>query len=309
MTNLIDLITPTNLIEEHDKFFASSTYSPIFHYTWQDKMPDPQFSSQSRRSLWLAILHQDSREIIQAASHFFEVNITEALTDKALKVAKQRVAASSGSAKQLQQLFLDTFKKFDLDYQPLIVPESGFNMRPRHKDKKLLISEHIQFEYFSMEAEIRHEMVHIVRYINGKHNKIEKSSRYLPTDEGLATWCQDHVGGDGSPAQHAMEYVGSSVGIGKGLREIYECFRAMGMNQELAWQRSSRHKFGFVDTSQPGDILKPAMYYANAEKIDQLTQNERLRLFVGKISLHELDEYSKYDGFWSDQKLIQFFKL
>ena len=81
------------------------------------------------------------------------------------------------------------------------------------------------------------------------------------------------------------------------------------MSAELSWKRASRHKFGFVDTSLAGDILKPAMYYANSAKIDNLTTNERLRLFVGKINLHQLNEYSEYIGRWPAQTLQDYFKL
>ncbi len=83
----------------------------------------------------------------------------------------------------------------------------------------------------------------------------------------------------------------------------------LGMSKDLAWKRSSRHKFGFVDTSQPGDILKPAMYYANEIKVAKLTTDEKLRLFVGKIALSELSGYPTYTGIWSAEKIIAYFKI
>lgn len=309
MTNLIDLITPTNLQVEHDKFFATDTYSPIFHYIWQDQEINPDFTVKLKYPLWEAIKIHDHPAIVEAASKLFEVEIREDVLDRAVEITKQEGKLSTGTATELKQLFDQAFTEFGLDYTAKIVPQAGFNMRPRHETKELLISEHIQFEYFSMEAEVKHEMVHIIRYLNGKHNGIKRSERFLPTEEGLATWCHDHANNDMSQVQHAMEYVGSAVGIGSSLREIYECFCAMGMSKELSWKRASRHKFGFVDTSLPGDILKPAMYFANAEKVDRLSRDERLRLFVGKIYLDELSQYPNYKGVWPAKKLEKYFSL
>ena len=82
-----------------------------------------------------------------------------------------------------------------------------------------------------------------------------------------------------------------------------------GMSKELAWKRASRHKFGFVDTGKSGDILKPAMYFANEEKIDKLTTEEKLRLFVGKISLDELKDHPQYVGKWGEETLTGYFNL
>jgi hypothetical protein len=309
MTSLVDLITPTNLREEHDKFFASSTYSPIFHYIWQDQSIEPEFSIKLKYPLWDAIKQQDHPTIIEAASKLFEVEIQEDVLDRAVAITKQDGQASSGSATDLKLLFDQAFKEFDLDYEAKIVERSGFNIRPSHATKELLISEYIEFGYFSMDAEVKHEMVHVIRQVNGKHNGITPSQRFLPTEEGLATWCQDHTNNDLSQVQHAMEYVGSAVGIGSGLREIYDCFCAMGMSKELAWKRAARHKFGFVDTSIPGDILKPAMYFANAEKVDKLSQDEKLRLFIGKINMDEFQVHQAYQGVWNSDKIKNYFNI
>jgi hypothetical protein len=107
-----------------------------------------------------------------------------------------------------------------------------------------------------------------------------------------------------------MEYVATSVGLGGGsLRDIYECFRDFGASDELAWKRASRHKFGFIDTSVGGDIVKPAMYYANEQKVGELSATEKLRLFVGKIASSELDNHPKYKGLWKSEILAEYFLI
>ncbi len=309
MTSLLSLITPTNLESERDKFFSSSSYNPTFDYIWQSEPVNLDIKSSLKLALAHAVKEQNHNQIVQAAKHLFEVDIKDELKQIATKHAQEKGIVSGGSAEEIAQLFAKTFQEFEIDYQVEIVPYGGFNVRPQHALAKLLVSEHIHFEYFSMEAEVHHELVHVIRYLNGKHNKIKHSKNFLPTEEGLASWCQDVTNDDMSRRQHAIEYLASDVGLTGSLRDIYDLMRRYGMSTELAWKRASRHKFGFVDTSRPGDILKPAMYYANAARIDKLTSDERLRLFVGKITTYKLDEYPKYAGVWTESKIKDYFKL
>lgn len=309
MTNLLDLITPTNLEPEQVKFFDSRTYNPTFHYIWQDENITPNFSIKAKYPLWDAIRTQSMEEIVAAASNLFGVRIEEEILDQAIEITKGDGKRFNGSAEETKAKFMSAFDSFDIDYQIQLVDGAGFNIRPDHKNHRLLISKHIHFEYFSMEGEVNHELVHVIRYLNGRHNNIKRRDNFLSTEEGLASWCQDHTNDDLSQVQHAMEYIGSAVGIGSSLRDIYDCFVAMGMSMDLAWKRASRHKFGFVDTEKPGDILKPAIYFANSQKIDTLTSNERLRLFVGKINQQDLIEFPSYKGIWAGEKIQKHFKL
>lgn len=310
MTNLLDLITPTNLDSEREKFFTSLSYNPTFHYIWQDTTIDPSFSAEAKRLLWDAIKIQDHDEIAVSASNLFEVKIDDEVLGHANQLAEIKGKVSSGNAMEYVRLMKDALSYFEIDdLEVSVTDESGFNSRPNHKDKTLIVSKHIHFEYFSMEGGVHHELVHILRYRNGIFNDIKRSTAYLPTEEGLASWCQDNANDDNGAAQHAMEYIASDVGLRGSLRDIYDSMCQLGMSKELAWKRACRHKFGFVDTSLPGNILKPAMYFANEEKVAKLSTSEKLRLFVGKIAISQLPDCPTYTGLWSAQKLIEYFKL
>lgn len=310
MISLLDLITPTNLDSEREKFFASPSYNPIFHYIWQDRPTTPSFSVETKHILWDAIKIQDHNSITEAASILFEVKIDDNVLVDANQLLEVKGKVSSGSAMEYVRLMQEALSYFEIaDLKVIVAEESGFNTRPNHKDKTLIISKHIHFEYFSMEGEVHHELVHILRFRNGQFNGIKRSPNYLPTEEGLASWCQDNANDDNGAAQHAMEYIASDVGLRGSLRDIYDSMCHLGMSKELAWKRACRHKFGFVDTSKPGDILKPAMYFANEEKVSTLTTDEKLRLFVGKIAISELPDHPTYAGLWSEEKLIGYFKL
>lgn len=310
MPNLITLITPTNLLSEKEQFLASHTYNPTFSYPWIDDPGEISFRNPAKQTLLEAIKLQDHDAISLAAQRLFEVTINQQDLDAALIVAQAKGIRSPGSAAEYAHLVKEALAYFALtDIQVIETEEAGFNARPNHQDKTITISKHIHFDYFSMEGGVRHELVHVLRYRNGLHNQVKRSSRYLPTEEGLASWCQDNTNDDNGAAQHAMEYVASSVGLKGSLRDVFNCLSDLGMSSELAWKRASRHKFGFIDTSQPGDILKPAMYYANEIKVAKLTQGEKLRLFVGKIALDELEDHPTYTGLWPAEKIITYFNL
>lgn len=310
MTNLISLITPTNLDSERDKFFSSSSYNPTFRYVWQDAGSSVKFRSPLKQSLWSAIRTQDHSLIVESAKQFFEIDLDQNTIESAKKAAASRGLVSRGSANEYVDLFRQALSEFDIeDINVMITDQPGFNARPDHIAKTVTISRHIQFSYFSMEGGVHHELAHILRYRNGEYNRIRRSPNYLPTEEGLASWCQDNANDDNGLAQHAMEYLASDIGLRGNLRDIYDTLIDLGMSPDLSWKRASRHKFGFVDTSQPGDIFKPAMYYANELKVAALSQDERLRLFVGKIALSDLQAHPSYTGIWSAEKLVKYFKL
>ena len=310
MTNLLDLITPTNLDSERDRFLSNPSYNPTFRYIWQDQNIQPEFSIRLKYPLWESIKVQDHKGITAAASALFEVTIDNSVLSRAKELSIVKGKVSSGSADEYVALMQAGLSHFGLeDIEILLTDESGFNSRPNHQGKTLIVSKHIHFEYFSVEGGVRHELVHILRYRNGKFNSIKRSPRFLPTEEGLASWCQDNTNDDNGAAQHAMEYVASSVGIVGSLRDIYNCLIDLGMSSDLAWKRACRHKFGFVDTSRPGDILKPAMYFANEEIVSKLTTDEKLRLLVGKIAVSELSAHPTYTGLWPAKQLVEYFKL
>jgi len=60
---------------------------------------------------------------------------------------------------------------------------------------------------------------------------------------------------------------------------------------------------------QPGDIMKPSMYFYTEQKLKDLHINDLFKLFVGKISLKEINNIQKYNGLIPQEKLISFFNI
>lgn len=312
MTSLLAVLTPVNLSVEKDKFFESESYSPVFRYGWQAEPPPMKIPNTRQGTLLKNIYAEDAVGITRAAEQVFETVISPDLTVQAEKiVAEKKAVISQGDAGQFADMLRQAFRVFHIPYKVHIVDHGGFNARPVHHKHVIEVSAQIHFEMFSLEGGVRHDLTHVMRYLNGQANHVKRSADYLPTEEGLASYTQDRVPGvvDNSHAQHAIEYLASAVGLQGSLRDIFNFMCASGMSRELAWKRASRHKFGFTDTSVPGDILKPAMYFANEQIITGLSSDERVRLFIGKIAVRDLPGHPVYDGRWPGKMLIDYFNL
>jgi hypothetical protein len=307
--NLLKIITPTNLLQEKEKFFNDKLYHPQFKYNWNvDLLPESYKKNKLKADLIQSIFEQDYELITLNASRYFQTNLQEYQ-----EVAKE-IIKSVPRDKPIEKIddfvlgFEKAFKYFNLDYTLEIVDTHGFNFRPNAKNKRILMSKHADFQFFTVIGEVKHELTHILRYENGKFNNIKKSIDYLPTEEGLATLMQDRSD-TVSRFQHAAEYMASAIGQYGSLRHIYEYFISIGFNSELAWQRAARHKFGFIDTKAPGDIMKPAMYFYHSQILTNYSKNDILKLFSGKISTKITPELNSYKGIIPSDKIRVFFEI
>lgn len=299
--NLVTYITPLNLSAEKEKFFASSSYHPQFQYCWDQPQAEDWLDRHPLyQPLGEAMKNQDLDGIIDTASHIFDTRIDLGV----LKAAQQIVSVAPEklppqTLEQVSQAFADAFTFLGLDeYQLEIVDQHGFNFRPAPSEKKIVASQYMSLDFFSIDGEVKHELAHIIRWENGLYNSVPMAKDYLPTEEGLACYCHDYTGefGHSSLFQHAAEYAMTEVALKASLRETVEYLQGVGFSKELAWQRAVRHKYGFIDSSLPGDIMKPSMYFFHQQLVKQLTPDERYRLFVGKISSKQLQNFRQYVG-------------
>lgn len=306
---LLEAITPKNLESEKEKFLNSTKYHPVFDYVWQSDSDNRPLGK--RRDLIEAIVIQDVESIQLLAKKHFQIGEWQFLerakravggkAPKKIMKEKNDYVAAYGSA----------FKRFGLDeYGVELSGERGFNSRIQYSKRKLILSQHADLRFFDIDGKVKHDMVHIIRYENGRYNNIRRSDKYLPTEEGLASLMQDTAeGGSRSEFQHAAEYVASSIGVHGSLRDIFDYFVSIGFGRELAWQRAARHKFGFVRTETSGDILKPAMYYENSQRVAALASSSIVRLFTGKISIEDLGRHPTYRGRFSEEALCEYFDI
>ncbi len=310
---IVSFLSPKNLAQEKERFFASKTYHPQLTYRWDEPETQLWIEKQTTyKALVDAVLARDTLAIIEEAKKVFATELTiDALQEAHKYLEKTPKKLPTPPVEKVVEGFKNAFSFLGLDEFEVEVSDShGFNFRPNTSKNTIEMSKHLNMEFFSIDGEVKHELVHILRYVNGKHNDIVTSRDYLPTEEGLACYCQDYLGenGEASLFQHAVEYTMTEVALKSSFRELTEYLQEIGFSAELAWQRGIRHKYGWEDTSQPGDIMKPSMYFYHEQKIRKLTDDERERLFVGKITQSQLPQYPDYVGRLPLDKLREFYK-
>ncbi len=315
MKTIIDIITPTNLPQEKEKFFSSAVYNPQFTYNWDTKELETFITTHPYyEKLVTCMVTQDISGVVGEAERVFETRIDSHVLELANKLVGKKPQIQHNTHFSLDEVtaaFQQALDLLDLPYKLVVTDKKGFNFRPNYRKKIIVMNKDISFQFFSLDGGIKHELTHVIRYENGKHNNIKKSKNYLATEEGLATYMQDYYGesGEASLFQHAAEYCVTDIGLKSSLRTMYTYLCRIGFSEELAWQRVIRHKFGIIDTTLAGDIMKPSMYFYTEQKIKNLSQEDLLKLFVGKISLQDLPKIELYKGNISKKRLINFYHL
>ena len=310
--SLVKLITPINLEQEKERFLSIPHYHPSFEYNWNTDQILETYRNSLKLPLIQAVLLQDTKQIVKEAQQYFNVAFSIDTLLEAQHIVKNKPEPiPKEDIKQVKTQFEEAFRFFDIPYTFTLSNDHGFFFRPDNKNKTIVGSKHAHFQFFSIDGEVKHEMTHILRYINSQYNNIKKSKDYIQSEEGLAAYLQDYYGahGEASLFQHAAEYAVTKVALEGSLREMVEYLVSIGFDKELAWQRACRHKFGFKDTSKPGDIMKPAMYFENEMKVKQLNKDELIRLFVGKIHIQDLSMFPEYKGVVPREKIMQFYGL
>ncbi len=309
MSTYLKIITPTNLAEEKERFFASRDYSPQLEYNWDDQTIGNFLNDTPRGGqLAEALLSQDGNAITAAAAEFFDVRFRPEDVALAEDLVKQVPVSADGTAEEYAELMRQKLANFGIDYEVRVVDEHGFQGRPNHKKRVLKLSKYLHLQFLTLDGITNHELVHIIRAVNGEYNGIPVSEDYLPTEEGLACLVQDEflVRPTTSAFQHALEYLAARLSRTAGFREIYDFLISHGCDAENAWLRGIRQKFGLRDTAQPGGLARSGMNFYHENLLKDLSEDELLRLFVGKISLAELGRYPKYTGEIAEDKMEEF---
>lgn len=310
--NLVKYLTPINLREEKEKFFNSNSYNPQLVYDWNsEESVEWKAKNKKYQNLFDALDNQDGSKIKDIACAHFDTGLKEDFLNIAKNVVSTKPTKIQGqNVDSVTKAFSEAFQFLELsEYKLEVVDRHGFNFRPVAKERKIEVSKHLNLDFFSVDGEVKHELTHIIRYENGKFNRIKKAANYLPNEEGLATYCQDYAGENGKASlfQHAAEYTMTEVSLNGSFRDLFKYLTKIGFSEELAWQRGIRHKFGFKDTSNPGDIMKPSMYFYHQQLVKELREDEKYRLFVGKISIDQLIDFPEYRGKIPLSKLKEFY--
>lgn len=299
MSSYLKVITPTNLATEKERFFNQKDYSPQLQYDWSSETINTFINDSPKgKTLIDALLRQDSEAITHSAAEFFDVKFRQEDIDFAKELISPIPVQQNGTAYEYADLMKRKLSDLNIDYTVKIVDEHGFQGRPDHEKHVLKLSKYLHLQFLTLDGITNHELVHIIRAVNGQYNNIPISEDYLPTEEGLACLVQDNFLIEPTPSsfQHALEYLAADLSRTASFREVYNFLIQHGSDPENAWLRGIRQKFGLRDTSKPGGLVKSGMYFYHENILRKLNKDALLRLFVGKITLSELNQYPKYTG-------------
>ena len=164
--NLIRFLTPTNIATERVKFFSSSqNYNPTFTYErgigleeWVERNPRYKLLKQ-------ATLGQDIETMVKVACRVFETQIVP----DTLTLAKKIIETKPGSLEKfstsdINKGFQGAFEYFGINYKVKLTNVQGFNFRPKYSERKILVGNQPNLQYFSVDGETKHEMTHVIRY-------------------------------------------------------------------------------------------------------------------------------------------------
>ncbi|MFS8131424.1 MAG: hypothetical protein ACMG57_05630 [Candidatus Dojkabacteria bacterium] len=311
----LSLFTPTNIEVEREKFFDSSSYNPVFTYKRDLEDFNIYISKHpSKKTFAEALWSGNSETITEAAKKYFVSDIDATILKEASSIVDEGYRLFDISGNDSQKLFdgmSEALKFFEIDYKVVIKDARGFNVRPNHRFETVLISKYAELGLFSLDTSIKHEITHVIRYVNKLHNESLRSKNHLSTEEGLASYIGDYhaEGGFNSKFHHAAEYLATEISLKGSLRDVFNYFVNLKYPKEFSWQRAIRHKFGFINTQEPGDIMKPSMYFYYENKVSKLSGNDILKLFSGKISLDDLNMIDDYSGVIPKDKLVKYFNL
>lgn len=301
MHSFLNLIYPTNGDQQKELFFSSDTYNPQFTYPWEEADAANAYLAKRTKyhDMLQAVIAQDIPRMVQEAEIVYATRIEPSLLKEAEQVVRLPVTVrDTATVATVVAGFEQAIRFLDLPYTVEVSPQHGFTFRPRHTDNRLLISRSADVSYLTVDGAVKHELTHLIRKVNTRHNAIAQDSDYLPTEEGLASYMQDMLEPPDTRARflHAAQYIATDQACRGSFRSVYNRYICLGLSSDKAWKKTIRQKMGIKDTSQAGSIMKSAMYFGQMHRIMQLADEDRWKLFIGKISLRSFDQYDTYTG-------------
>lgn len=275
--SLISRLTPTNLLEEKEKFFADHTYNPQFKYAetftseelYKYGLPKPELVEKAKGILDQVFSQYTENELER--SHGSEINQTE-VTQKINIFLK---------AHNLEKLYSITYS-------------SSFIARASVTANTIKLRTPVKFRENDLLGMIYHELgTHALRQINYEQQPWYKKKKkfgfghYLITEEGLAvihSLIPHKIKYAYKPARY---YLAAHLAQSHGFAELYSKLTPIIIDPEKRWTATLRQKRGLEDTSIPGGFTKDLVYFQGLVEMYHWLSSNNFRLeelYFGKIA-------------------------
>lgn len=275
---IISHLTPTNLVEEYNRFLADQTYNPQF--TYRQNIATDQLHAWGLPKDRLA---EFAREMI---IHINKVDPwkpkTEIVTQASIREAIDQFNHAYRLKEPLKVVFTD-----QMVTQCRVSPDKIEFRLP-------LIYSPLEFQ-----GVYRHELeTHYLRIHNQQLQNwpdyTAADDHFRRTEEGLAGLHTNLFSGR-YMRKTFRTYLTTWLAQRYSFTETYAQLRALGISERMSWLHTLRAKRGLTDTSQPGGPTKDICYLEGCLQIWHWLQDEShnpYHLYLGRISLEEIDKYA-----------------
>jgi hypothetical protein len=282
---LISGLTPTNLLEEKEKFFADQTYNPQFTY-------NETFSASE--------LEQFGHPKPAIVSHSFTQLLVP--TPEHSSDGKEYITET-----YIQEKIDDFNQRFDLEESLEVIFSSSLVSRCTVGKGKIYFQLPIRYTKQTFADLSRHELeTHTLRRINHASQQWpegltaeQEDLGFRKTEEGLATLHTYLTRKEKLIARTYISYIGVYLAQRYSFSEMYQKLRMMGCSTQRSWNICVRNKRGVTDTSELRAFTKDIVYLEGVLRVWDWIINQRKDpsdLYIGRVSLEQAEEFkSKID--------------
>lgn len=284
--SLITRITPINLMEEREKFFADENYNPQFKY--QESFSDKVLIQYGQPNFQTADLAQT---IIDQA--YYQKTETDLRKLRGVKVTQQQVENKITKFLAMHGL-TEKFKT---------VWSSSFVARTTITSNTIKLRLPADFHQLDLLSMLYHEIgTHALRGVNYKQQPWFKKKKeygfkdYLKTEEGLASLHSLLPQNFHLAYQPALHYAATKYAQDHSFVELWNFLAPYFDDSDRRWIFAVRKKRGLTDTSQPGGFTKDLLYFSGMIEVWRyLKKNDfdLTQLYLGKIALEDVEKAVK----------------
>ncbi len=280
--SLIQKITPINLLEEKEKFFADENYNPQFKYA-QEFDQEILYKHGQPQNKYLEL----AKTILEKI--YYQYNEPELDQLKGNLVNQNKVTKKT----------TDFLKIHHLEKRFKIIWSNSFVSRATITTDTIKLKLPVDFREKDLLSMLYHEIgTHALRRINYerqpwfKKKKKYEFKNYLKTEEGLAglhSLLPLNFQGAYYPA---LNYVSVAYAQKHSFSQTWKFFKKYIDHPERRWGRTLRRKRGLKDTSQPGGFTKDLVYLEGMIEVwNYLNKNnfDITQLYFGKMSWENID--------------------
>jgi len=276
----LDKVTPINLLEEKEKFFADQTYNPQFIFTepidqdtlYRYGLPKKEYLDLAKEILDKTYFGRNEKDLIMLEGPILSQN-------------------------EVNHKFTTFLKMHKLEERFSIVWSTAFTSRASINKNTIKLRNNAEFRKDGTIGLIYHEIgTHALRRINyekqpwyRKKNEFGLTTDYLRTEEGLAALHSLLPKTFFSAFNSAIRYLAIHYSQNFSFSELWQYIGAYIQDRETRWMVTFRQKRGLTDTSQPGGMTKDLVYFEGMIEVWRwLRDNEYnpTNLYYGKIA-HE----------------------